>query len=240
MGRPNRPVRVLELRSVRGTGGGPEKTILLGAAMADPARCRRSRSATSATRATRCSESTSAPRSAGVDYVEVTGAALVRPAVWPQLRRLVRERRSTSSTRTTTRPTCWRCCCRALDRRRGAVDRARLDRPRRERWLYYPPTSGVLARFPQADRRVERDRASELIRSRRRAGRASRRSSTASIIGSFDATRRASRERARRSASRPGEIVIGAVGRLEPQKRFDLLIEAFARSCGARSPERAW
>ena len=33
-----RPVRVLELRSVRGTGGGPEKTILLGAAMADPAR----------------------------------------------------------------------------------------------------------------------------------------------------------------------------------------------------------
>ena len=31
------PVRVLELRSVRGTGGGPEKTILLGAAQADPA-----------------------------------------------------------------------------------------------------------------------------------------------------------------------------------------------------------
>ena len=30
-----RPVRVLELRSVRGTGGGPEKTILLSAAMAD-------------------------------------------------------------------------------------------------------------------------------------------------------------------------------------------------------------
>ena len=30
------PVRVLELRSVRGTGGGPEKTILLSAAMADP------------------------------------------------------------------------------------------------------------------------------------------------------------------------------------------------------------
>ena len=25
------PIRILELRSVRGTGGGPEKTILLGA-----------------------------------------------------------------------------------------------------------------------------------------------------------------------------------------------------------------
>src|SRR5207253_4655400 len=34
------PVRILELRSVRGTGGGPEKTILLGAANADPDRWR--------------------------------------------------------------------------------------------------------------------------------------------------------------------------------------------------------
>ena len=33
-----RPVRVLELRSVFGTGGGPEKTILLGAAQSDPSR----------------------------------------------------------------------------------------------------------------------------------------------------------------------------------------------------------
>ena len=34
----NRPIRVLELRSVRGTGGGPEKTIMLGAAGTDPTR----------------------------------------------------------------------------------------------------------------------------------------------------------------------------------------------------------
>ena len=33
-----RPIRILELRSVWGTGGGPEKTILLGAAQADPQR----------------------------------------------------------------------------------------------------------------------------------------------------------------------------------------------------------
>ena len=32
------PIRVLELRTVRGTGGGPEKTILLGTARTDPAR----------------------------------------------------------------------------------------------------------------------------------------------------------------------------------------------------------
>jgi len=34
----NEPIRILELRSVRGTGGGPEKTILLGAARSDPSR----------------------------------------------------------------------------------------------------------------------------------------------------------------------------------------------------------
>src|SRR5207244_1788043 len=34
----NRPIRILELRSVWGTGGGPEKTILLGTARTDPRR----------------------------------------------------------------------------------------------------------------------------------------------------------------------------------------------------------
>ena len=65
-----RPVRVLELRSVRGTGGGPEKTILLGAAMADPARAqvtvcylRDQRDDVFAI--------TSAPRMPRCDYVEV-------------------------------------------------------------------------------------------------------------------------------------------------------------------------
>ena len=33
---PHYPIRILELRSVRGTGGGPEKTILLGAAQSNP------------------------------------------------------------------------------------------------------------------------------------------------------------------------------------------------------------
>ena len=35
---PERPLRILELRTVRGTGGGPEKTILLGSARTDPSR----------------------------------------------------------------------------------------------------------------------------------------------------------------------------------------------------------
>jgi len=36
MSGPAVPIRILELRSVRGTGGGPEKTIILGAMMSDP------------------------------------------------------------------------------------------------------------------------------------------------------------------------------------------------------------
>ena len=56
-----RRVRVLELRSARGTGGGPEKTILNGAALADPARYAVT-FATFATRAMGSSRWTRTPR----------------------------------------------------------------------------------------------------------------------------------------------------------------------------------
>ncbi len=85
------PIRVLELRSVRGTGGGPEKTILLGAARADPARVAvtvcyirdaRDDVFTIDARA----------RELGVDYVEVIERHSFDRGIWTQLRRLIRER----------------------------------------------------------------------------------------------------------------------------------------------------
>ncbi len=117
------PVHVLEFRMVRGTGGGPEKTILLGAApgrpRADtrhgllPARRERrrllDRRARQGTRASTTSRSSSATR--------------WDPATIGALTRLIAERRaSTSSTRTTTRPTCstWLAA-----RRRPASGRSR-------------------------------------------------------------------------------------------------------------------
>ena len=106
-------IRVLELRSVRGTGGGPEKTILLGAERADRTQVavtvcyiRDARDAQFGIGAR--------ARQAGVDYVEVVEQRLVRSrasgrswCVWSATAA------STSSTRTTTRPICWRCCWRA-------------------------------------------------------------------------------------------------------------------------------
>src|SRR5947207_917056 len=88
----SRPVRVLELRSVRGTGGGPEKTILMGAARADRARfavtvcyIRDARDGVFSI------DGRAAPL--GVDYVEVHERHSLDPRIWPELRRLVRERR---------------------------------------------------------------------------------------------------------------------------------------------------
>lgn len=83
-------VRVLELRSATGAGGGPEKTILLGAEAADPRiavtvcyiRDARDNAFEIGERA----------RRRGVDYVEIVEHGSFDRRVWPALRRLVRDR----------------------------------------------------------------------------------------------------------------------------------------------------
>ena len=100
-----RPIRVLELRSVRGTGGGPEKTILLGAARSDPARV-----AVTVCYIRDARDQVFAigerARALGVDYVEPVERGSFDPRIlaaahdgWS------RPAASTSFTRTTTRPT---------------------------------------------------------------------------------------------------------------------------------------
>ncbi len=86
------PIRVLELRSVRGTGGGPEKTILLGTA---PGPTRRDFAITVCY--IRDERDTvfgiDAKASAlPVDYVELRERHSLDPSIWSSLRRLVRER----------------------------------------------------------------------------------------------------------------------------------------------------
>src|SRR6185503_10299286 len=85
------PIRVLELRSVWGTGGGPDKTILLGAARTDR---RRFAVTVCYLRDVRDPVYGIDARAAQLDveYVEIRERHSFDPSVWHQLRNLVRER----------------------------------------------------------------------------------------------------------------------------------------------------
>ena len=96
----------------------------------------------------------------------------------------------------------------------------------RERLFYYPWDKRILARYPRVIA-VSTDIRNELIA----AGADEARVTT--VLNGIDPSQ-FRRDRASEAASRralglaPGDVVIGAVGRLEPQKRFDVLIDAFA------------
>lgn len=221
-----RPIRVLELRSVVGAGGGPEKTILAGAAASDPARVV----------VTVCYLRSAADRACNIrdraaalslDYVEVVERGPVDYRVWTSLRRLVRERRID--------------VVHAHDYKTNLLalmlSRAEHVRPLttahgwtgqswRERQAYYPLDKQLIRAFPSViavSHEIER----ELIA----AGVAAERIHV--VLNGIDPLvfrRSPSAAAAAREnyGLRPGEVIVGSVGRLERQKRFDLLIHACA------------
>ena len=142
------PVQVLELRSVRGTGGGPEKTILAGAAQADSRRIRvtvcyiRDRRDAGFGIAARAAD-------AGLDYVEILERHSLDRAIWPALRRLVRDRGidivHAHEYKTD-------LLALLLARSDGVVPLATAHgwtgHSRRERLVYYPADRRLLRRFP--------------------------------------------------------------------------------------------
>ncbi len=223
---PATVVRVLELRSVRGTGGGPEKTILQGAASAgagisvtvcyirnrrDPDYCVDQRAS-----------------AAGVDYVELQERHSLDPSIWRPLRELVQQRAVDviHSHEYKTDLLAW-----LLARSTGAAPLATAHgwtgHSRRERFVYYPADKRLLRRFPMVVA-VSSEVKGELVAHGCRPDR------VRVLLNGID-HRRFCRDPVRIPEARKrfglsdGLLAIGAVGRLEPQKRFDLLIAAFRR-----------
>lgn len=222
-----RPIHVLELRSVWGTGGGPEKTILLGAAQADPARFKVTVVYIRDERDTAYGIDQRAA-ALGVEYVEIREKHSFDRSVIGKLASLIQTRGVDivhAHEHKTDALAWW------LARRHSFIPLTTAHgwtgHSTKERWLYYPADRWLIARFPRVIA-VSSEIKQVLVRAGAVPGR------IAVVLNSIDPNAFV-RDRAQDASARAffgissSATVIGAVGRLEPQKNFPLLIDVFGR-----------
>jgi glycosyltransferase involved in cell wall biosynthesis len=220
------PIRILELRSVRGIGGGPEKTILFGAARSDPRRF----AVTICYIRDRRDDVFALDLLAAkldVDYVEILERHSFDRSIWPSLRRLVRERRIDIVHSHDYKTDCLAfLLARVEGVRPMSTVHGWIGRSVRERWVYYPADRRILRTFPRVIA-VSGPIRHGLIQSGLQADR------LALVLNGIDGDRFRRRHEhdatARAALSLPvAARVLGAIGRLEREKRFDVLLEAVA------------
>ena len=221
------PLNILELRSVWGTGGGPEKTILLGAAQADPERFR----------VTVCYIRDERDEVFGidqrasrlpVDYVELRERHSLDRSLLAKLRALVLERRIdiVHAHEYKTDALAW-WLARSTPFIPLTTAHGWTGHSAKERLVYYPADRWLMARYPKVIA-VSSEIRDVLVAAGADPGRVE---VVLNAIDSDAFTRDRTRDpAARESLGLPGNArVLGAVGRLEPQKNFALLIDVFAR-----------
>jgi glycosyltransferase involved in cell wall biosynthesis len=221
-----RPIRILELRSVWGSGGGPDKTILLGTYRSDP-----SRFAVTACYIRDARDQSygieTRPESKKIDYIEVLEKNSFDPKIWPVLRKLVRERAIdiVHAHDYKTDLIAW-----LLSKSEGILPLSTAHGWSGHSWketkIYYPLDRQALRFFPRVIA-VSKDIKQMLVN-------AGTRSDKITVVPNGIDLNSYFRDPALKPQVRcelglsPEDIAIGAVGRLESEKNYPLLLKSFA------------